>query len=93
MVDEGSQFRKIFAELGAPHNINLEKSGVESQSSLGIRERYHRPLRESYSRIKVDYPKTQRQLLLALSVKSINDTLGLDGIVLSALVFGEFPSL
>lgn len=35
----------------------------------------------------------QRQLLLASAVKAMNDTLGPEGLVPSALVFGEFPSL
>ncbi len=35
----------------------------------------------------------QRQVLLALSLKAMNETLGPEGIVSSSLVFGEFPSL
>lgn len=35
----------------------------------------------------------QRLLLLGLSIKAMNDTLGLEGTVPSALVFGEFPIL
>ncbi len=92
-VDEGSQFRKIFAELSVIHGVNVEQSGVESHNSLGIGERYHKPLRDTYRKLKLDYPSMQRQLLLALSVKAMNDTLGPEGTVPSALVFGEFPSL
>ena len=92
-VDEGSQFRKIFAELAALHDVNIEKSGVESHKSLGIGERYHKPLRDTYRKLQLDYPSMQRQLLLALAVKSMNGTLGAEGIVPSALVFGEFPRL
>ena len=29
MVDEGSQFRKTFAELAALHDVNLQKTPVE----------------------------------------------------------------
>ena len=93
MVDEGSQFRKIFAELAALHDVTLEKSGVQSHHSLGIGERYHKPLRDTYRKLKLDHPSMQRQVLLALSVKAMNDTLGPEGIVPSSLVFGEFPSL
>ena len=35
----------------------------------------------------------QRQVLLALAVKAMNDTLGPEGFVPSSLVFGELPSL
>ena len=47
-VDEGSQFRKIFAELSVLHQVNIHKSGIESHNSLGIGERYHKPLRDTY---------------------------------------------
>ena len=93
MVDEGSQFRKLFAELSVLHEVNLEKSGVQSHHSLGIGERYHKPLRDTYRKLKLDHPSMQRQVLLALAVKAMNDTLGPEGIVPSSLVFGEFPSL
>lgn len=91
IVGEVSQFRKHFAELAALHHINLEKIG--SQNSLGIGERYHKPLPETYRRLNVYFPKMQWQLLLAFSVKAKNDTLGPDGIALSVLVLGEFSSL
>ena len=92
-VDDGSQFRKVFAELTALHDINLEKSGTQSHNALGIGDRYHKPLRDTYRKLKLDFPKMSRQLVLALSIKAMNDTLGPEGIVPSALVFGEFPSL
>lgn len=35
-LDEGSHFRKIFAELSALHEVELEKSGIQPHNSLGI---------------------------------------------------------
>ena len=35
----------------------------------------------------------QHQLLLALAIKAMNDMLGPEGTVPSALIFGDFPSL
>ena len=93
VVDEGAQFRQVFAELTALHDIKLEKSGVEAHNSLGVGERYRKPLRDTFLKLKVDHPAMQRQLLLALAVKAMNDTLGPEGHVPSSLVFGEFPSL
>ena len=80
-VDEVSQFRKVFAELTAIHDVNVQKSGVESHNSLGVGERHHKPLHDIYRKPKIDHPKLQRQILLALSVKAINDTLGPEGLV------------
>ena len=93
MVDEGSQFRKKFAELAKLHDGNLQKTPVESHNSFGIGGRYHKPLRDSYGKLKIEYPRMQLQLLLTLSVKAMNNTLGPERTVPSALVFGEFPSL
>ena len=92
-VDEGSQFRKIFAELSAIHDVQVKRSGVQSHHSLGVGERYHKQLRDTYLKLRLDYPKVQRQVLRALVFKATNDTLGPEGIVPSALVFREFPSL
>ena len=41
----------------------------------------------------MDHSTLQRLVLLALSVKAMNETLGPESIVPSSLVFGEFPSL
>ena len=56
MVIEGSHFRKILAEFAALRDINIEKSGIESQNGAGIGERYHKPLRDTYRKLKLDYP-------------------------------------
>lgn len=93
MVNEGSQFRKIFVELAALHDVKVEKSGVESHNSLGVGERYHKPLRDTYRKLKLDCPSMQRQLLIVLAVKSMNGTLGPEGIVPWALFFGDLSSL
>ncbi len=65
MSDEGSLFLNIFAELSALHDVNLGKSSVQSYHSLGIGERYHKILRDTYRNLKIEYPSMQRQLLLA----------------------------
>ena len=93
IVDEGSLFWKMFAEIARLHDVNLQKTPVESHNSLGIGERYHKPLFDTYRKLKTDHPSMQRQLLLKLSVKAMNDTFVLEGTVRSASVFGEFSSL
>ena len=40
-----------------------------------------------------EHKKTDRDLALALSVKAMTDTLGPEGLMPSALVFGEFPKI
>ena len=71
----------------------MQKSSIEQHKFLGIGERYHDPLRKTFLKIREDHPSLQRDVLLAISTKAINDTLGPEGIVPSALMFGEFPSI
>ena len=92
-TDSGSQFRDTFIDICALHDVKVQTTGVESHNSLGIGERYHAPLRNTYRKLKIENGNMQPTLLLQMSVKAMNDTLGPDGIVPSALVFGEFPSL
>ena len=75
------------------NDVNIRRTGIEAHSSLGIGERYHSPLRNTYTKLKTDHPKATRSLLLRMAIKAMNDTLGPEGIVPSALVFGEFPSI
>ena len=64
MVDEGTQLRKVFAELSALHDVELVKSGFQSHNSVSIGERYHKPLRDTYRKLKLDHPSLQRQVFL-----------------------------
>ena len=93
MIDDGFQFRNIFEELAVLHHISLGKSGVESQNSIDVLKLCHKPFHGTYCKLKVDYPKTQWQLLFALFLKAMNNTLGSEGVRPSAPVFGEFSIL
>ena len=92
LVDQGSQFSDLFISLGAVSNVEVRLTGIESHNSLGIGERYHQPLRNTFRKLRIAYPDKEREPLLCFAVKALNDTLEPDGIVPSALVFGEFPS-
>ena len=58
-------------------------------ASLG--ERYHQPLRQIYRKIMSEHSQTPPERALTATVKAMNDTLGPEGLVTSAIVFGEFP--
>ena len=45
----------------------------------------------TYRKILLDHPSCPPEEALAAAVKSMNDTVGPEGFVPSALVFGEFP--
>ena len=91
-VDQGFLFGNLFASIGALGNVYLQRTGTESHNRLDLGERYHQPLQNTYCNLGIAYPDRYRQLLLSMSVKAINDTLGPDGLASSALAFEKFPS-
>ena len=75
------------------HDIKAENTGIEEYSSIGLGERYHQTLRQTFRKIVAEHKKTDGDLAIALSAKAKNDTLGPEGLVPSALVFHEFPKI
>lgn len=67
--------------------------GVEAHSSIGLGERYHEPLRSTFRKIINSRPDIEEDLVLSLSLKAMNDTIGPKDFVLSGLVFGKFPQI
>jgi hypothetical protein len=51
----------------------------------------HSPLRRVYNKILMDNPHLHRSMILKLSIKATNDTIGIGGISPSMLVFGCIP--
>lgn len=91
-LDQESAFMsKEFITTAHSAGIELQISGVESHNAIGSGERYHAPLRRIYLKILEDYPHLDQDIALQLSVKSINDTMGPEGLVPSLLVFGQLP--
>lgn len=65
---------------------------MESHNSLGVGERYHEPLRQIFDKIITDHPQIDPEVALRLTVKSMNDLMGPEGIVPSLLVYGSLPT-
>lgn len=51
------------------------------------------PLRNIFRKMKISFPAARDEDILALAVKAMNDTIGPEGYVSSALVFGEYPRI
>jgi len=92
-VDQGSNFGPLFANIAANCKVPVNHTEIQSHNSLGVGERYHEPVRTTFRKLKLDFPQEKVQVLLDLAVKGMNDTLGPEGLVRSALVFGSMPSL
>lgn len=91
LVDQGSFFGEEFAELCGIGSVEVRRKEIEAHSSLNLGERYYQPLLTVYCELRSEHPAADKHLTLALTVKVMNDTLGLNGVVPSTLIFGEHP--
>lgn len=91
ITDQGSKFGDQFIHIARTANVDVDRTGVEAHSSLGIGgERYHEPLRTTFRKIMKEHPCIDKHLAFSLAQRAMNDTLGPEGLVSSALVFGEY---
>ena len=61
LVDQRTNFGDAFKTLGAQANISVGSTGVEAHSSLGLVERYHQPLRQTFRKIMAAHHRTRLQ--------------------------------
>jgi hypothetical protein len=72
--------------------IEVKEVLVEAYNSVGQVERYYAPLRRAYKIIqdKLKDEQIDKEIMLQMAVKAINDSAGPDGIVPTLLVFGAY---
>ena len=93
-ADAGKQFMaKEFKQYAANMGIIVKNAPVEAHHSIGMVERYHGPLRRVYSIISTEIPGIEPDLALQMSFKTINDSVGPNGLVPTLLVFGAYPRM
>lgn len=91
-TDAGSIFTSPRWEaLAEDCGISMSRSGIESHNSLGLGEKMHDPLKRVYRKIKLQDSELDRVEILRLATKAVNDTVGINGLVPSYLVFGIMP--
>ena len=92
--DAGKNFvSKEFQQYARTLGTVTKSVPVEAHQSIGIVERYHRPVRRAYQIVSEELPDLGREAALQMAFKAINDTAGPDGIVPTLLVFGAYPRL
>jgi len=93
-TDQGPQFVAAgwLALVHAAGTRHIE-SGAESHNSLGAGERYHAVLRNIYRRVKRDHLDAPPEVVLALTVSAMNQTIGPHGLVPTLLVIGLIPRI
>jgi hypothetical protein len=60
---------------------------------VGIVERYYGLIRRAYTIITAEIPDISKDMALQMAFKAINDTAGLNGLVLILLVYGAYPRI
>jgi hypothetical protein len=66
---------------------------VEAYNSIRKIEQYHGPLRRAYEILTAELPSTNKEIVLQIVIKAINDSAGPNSIVPTLLVFGAYPRL
>ena len=94
--DAGKNFSSTeFRQHARSMAIEVKEIPVEAHNSIGKVERYHIPLRRSYEIIRdeLDSEQIDKEIILQMAVKAVNDSAGPDGIVPTLLVFGAYPRI
>jgi hypothetical protein len=63
---------------------------VKAHNSIGKVERYHSLLRRAYKILSSELPLANKEAILQITVKAVNDSVGPDGIVPTLLVFRAY---
>jgi hypothetical protein len=71
-------------------DIDIKEVPVEAYNSIGKVERYHGQLRQAYKILSSKLLSANKEAILQMAVKAVNDSAGLDGIVLTLLIFRAY---
>lgn len=83
----------LFPRTATSKAVAVHLSGIEIHHSLGTGERYHVPLRHVFCVRRTRHPSLHLETWLHLSLKGMNNTMALRGLIPTILVFGELPYL
>jgi hypothetical protein len=84
-----------FKQLASFMSIEVKKVPVKAHNSIGLIKRYYALLRRAYKILKAELKDEHinKEMILQMAVKAVNDSAELDGIVLMLLVFGLYPRM
>ncbi|KAF8854919.1 hypothetical protein BDZ45DRAFT_758082 [Acephala macrosclerotiorum] len=94
--DAGKNFSSTeFRQHAKSMAIEIKEVPVEAHNSVEKVERYHAPLRRAYEIIRDELVREQidKDIVLQMAVKAVNDSAGPDGLVPTLLVFGAYPRM
>lgn len=93
LIDPGACYEKQFMVFGKLCNVSILWTGRVFQNFLGRCERYPHLLQNTFKTFLISHPHGAMTLCLTINVKAMNDTVGPESDVPSALVFGNVPQL
>lgn len=93
IVDQGRNFGKSFIRVASLDGIKVEQSVIASHNCLNIWERFREQISTTVRKLSLYHPSSDLDLLVSLSAKEMNGPAVPDGLVPSALLFGEFPRI
>ena len=73
--------------------IIVQNTPVKAHHSIGMVERYNRPLQRVYSIISTKIPGIKPDLALQIFFKTINNSVVFNGLVHTLLVFGAYSRM
>jgi hypothetical protein len=84
-----------FKQLASSMLIKVKEVSVEAHNSIGLVKRYHAPLRRAYEILKAELKDEHinKEMILQMAVKAVNDSARPNEIVLTLLVFGSYPRI
>ncbi|OHW97539.1 putative integrase [Colletotrichum incanum] len=87
-TDAGIDFRsRVFKRAARTLAIIVKAVPIEAHHDIGKVERYHATLRRAYDIICAEDHSISRERFLQMTVKTINDTAGPNGLISTLLVF------
>ncbi len=73
--------------------IKVKIVPIEAYNSVGIIERYYSPIWRAYLIIIAEIPGINKNIVLQIAFKAINNTVGPNGLVPTLLVYGALPQM
>jgi hypothetical protein len=74
-------------------DINVKKVPVKAHNSIGKVEQYYSPLRQAYKILSSELLLVNKEAILQIAVKAVNNLAGPDSIMSTLLVFGAYPCM
>ena len=71
--------------------IKVKEVPIKAHNSVRKVERYYTLLRQAYKIISLELEGANKELILQIAIKAINDSAGLDRLIPILLVFSAYP--